>query len=389
MDRWDERLAAVIPKLRRHDDKARWEVTTPLGIEENFLVPKLIEHAVTNRLLTQLGVKTADPSTVIARLQDLHLRSPEQHRTALASHAWFIFNHRSAPSAQSFDLKVVTTDNSVVSASQAYMDHPIVSSPSLSGYLSRSIALFIHRDYDSYQCAVPAGRFLEWKNWLHHKMQVRITPRIYPYPEARLSDEFRLFLTSATTDNVLRLLTYMSDELCALPTSSDALKELRGIPVVTTDRVSRPLETTYIPRRSLTRLGNSDLPFLPIPDPESPRWEYLRKLGVSFEVNSGFYLKQLIRLSQRKDAEQYAEQDTKKMVSELYKQLDARFNDDGLADAIRYVFFRTCVGQELPHNDYRRSTGLHSKIGALYMCRLSPVGFRPPMPYGMVLVLCG
>lgn len=114
-----------------------------------------------------------------------------------------------------------------------------------------------------------------------------------------------------------------------------ARKELRELIVVTSTGDRRPLESTYLARRSLARFA--DLPFLPLENPDAHHWDFLSAFGVSSQVDCRFYLKQLITLSEKPPVITTEDDDddaTLEEAKDYYKQLEARFHDNDHAKSI-------------------------------------------------------
>lgn len=316
---WTSANAGVV-----YFDSTVADIPQDLGM---MLVKRLGPFSERRRLLEQLDVKEADYTEVAKQIHYLH-ESNSRSRSSrfLVSHAHFLFNHRYEIEF-SCSLYVLSKDGAVIAAKDAYMDHPAFSSPKLSSVLDSPTAHFLHPDYD----VQPNSAFshsTSWKDWLRDQLCVNVAPK---YNSFTLSVEFIEFLDSATTQEKLAYIKQYRDTIHGVIQYPSAAKFVRETQVTTSDGVERALCTTYLKRDVLERF--SDLPFLPISDPKDATWDVLTLLGVSCHVNFLFYLKELTRYSER--ATHGNPGSTLNMARDFYKQLEARFRDDGNETAIR------------------------------------------------------
>lgn len=287
------------------------------------------------RLLYSLGLREANASMVAEKIEHLHMHGSLQfHRATLPYHAQFIFKHRPSGTLRDFySLKVITRDNQILPASQVYMDDPKHASLPLSNCLALPDAHFLHADYESLPWATSDSHLQDWRDWLHQRLKIAIAPRIL---SSALSSELRTFLKSADTSQILAFFKEYGIDLVARTQQVPAArKELRELIVVTSTGDRRPLESTYLARRSLARFA--DLPFLPLDNPDAHHWDFLSAFGVSSQVDCGFYLKQLITLSEKPPVITTEDDDddvTLEEAKDYYKQLEARFHDNDHAKSI-------------------------------------------------------
>ncbi|KAF7795285.1 hypothetical protein EIP86_006439 [Pleurotus ostreatoroseus] len=314
-------------------------VSTDVPQDLNFKLVKTLNRRSSHyRLLQDLGVKDLDCLDVANKIMSLHrLPGAEIDVSALPAHAQYLFHNRVELSNCDFDgFKVVTRDGAVVAASSAYTDYHTYTSP-LSSYLG-SQTPFLHHGYSQLASVQSREERKKWDNWLRDVLQVHTTPG---FSEKGLSPEFRQFVLSGDTPRLLEFLKeYASDIMPRLRTYPLALQELSSAPVVTANGVRQPLHSTYIPREALVTADLKDLPFLPIQDPSSPAWDFLRDFNVSFKVDSSHYLKELIRLSELPlgSSIPIEADDIYCRAKDCYKQLEARFHTDNLADTILSAF---------------------------------------------------
>ena len=86
----------------------------------------------------------------------------------------------------------------------------------------------------------------------------------------------------------------------------------------------------YLRRGALARAGEVlELPYIPVDDPEDHGWDFLEQLGVATRMNASFFVNKLVHMQAR------GEKDNR-MVEDIYKQLDARFEEDEML--IKCVF---------------------------------------------------
>lgn len=108
----------------------------------NFRLVKLLDPRSNHyRLLQDLGIKDVNSLDVVNKILTLHYLHPDQlSPDALPSHAHYLFRNRTM--LAHYDLtcfRVLTRDNEIVYASEAYMDHHKFMSPSLSSCLSSTL----------------------------------------------------------------------------------------------------------------------------------------------------------------------------------------------------------------------------------------------------------
>lgn len=313
----------------------------------NFkLVKRLDPRSHHFRLLQDIGVKDVDCVDVAHKILTLHRSSFQPGMlspAALPSHAQYLFRHRAALADFDFaEFRVVTRLNKVMYAWEAYMDHHSFMRPSLSSCLNGRHAPFLHLSYVQMQANRP-GDFRSWESWLRNVLHVNVSPKL---DENGWCPAFRQFLLQGETTKLLLLLRQFSEDIMArLRVFPKACTMLQEAEVMTTLGTKYPLHKTYIPRGDLATAEFEHLPRLPIADPESSSWNFLAELGVSFGVDSGHYLKELVRLSERPidGPVPLAEDDTFRHAKECYKQLEARFVSENLSESVLLVSWFSAV----------------------------------------------
>ena len=302
-------------------DSAIADIPHDLGV---MIVKPLELRSARRALFESLGVKEANYNAIATCIHSLHqYNAYALNAQTLVSHARFLYNHRFEITI-SYSLRVLSADNKVLAAKDAYMDHPAYSSLKLSHILRSPRALFLHPDYHT-DATLPYFFSSLWYEWLRLTLKVQIVPK---YDRNGLSAEFGAFLASASTQDKLGFLWVYGEAIRGLLDLPAAMKALRETTVVTSDGLSHALCNTYLKREALERFD--DLPFLPVTDPRNAGWDFLLSLGVSSQVNGAFYLKELTRLAERE-----VDDTTLDTARGIYKQLDARFRDDGLQGDIR------------------------------------------------------
>lgn len=158
-----------------------------------------------------------------------------------------------------------------------------------------------------------------WQEWLQDSLGLHIHPRVLG---GRMSPEFKAMTQalSTSTPQLLGVLQnhwpYISEQL-----SAHGLNELSQITVACTDGTQHMLAGTALRRRSLTSLPHEALRFVEVLKADDRRWDFLQELGVMVEANAAAWLGVPEEL---RGADAPVRVDS---VMEVYKQLDARFNE--------------------------------------------------------------
>ncbi len=72
--------------------------------------------------------------------------------------------------------------------------------------------------------------------------------------------------------------------------------------VLGTDGAVYTLSDSYLPTKALQSLMGNGTPFVAVPEPDSPSWEFLSNLGVTVHADVPAYLKKLLQLSAADEA---------------------------------------------------------------------------------------
>jgi hypothetical protein len=175
-----------------------------------------------------------------------------------------------------------------------------------------SPARFLHPEY----LREDGGESKEnWESWLRSGLGVNVYPRLV---RGRLSPEFEALVGTVDTRQLLIILKetwpHWRENI-----STAGISSLSEMVVSCEDGKKHSLRTTYLRRGQLTKY--SDLPLLPVDDPTNPDWDFVRRFNVTVQVDGTFFLGRLIHL---KDVQSLDEG----VISDTYKQLEARFDDD-------------------------------------------------------------
>lgn len=261
-----------------------------------------------------LGVRKAIPQHVAQKILKLHRsHNPPKSLQSLISHAIFMFNHRrSTGNLSAIRLRVMDEEGLVAESQEVYADiRSERQTIRMCGTL-RPPARFLHREY---LCQDGGESKAGWESWLLDDLGVNLFPRLI---EGQLSPEFEALVETIETRQLLTILkeTWPHWSICI---SEAAKLQLSEFVVDCEDGSKRSLKNAYLKRGPLAKYP--DLPFLPIDEPISPDWDFLRLLKVTLQMDGTFFLGRLIDLKdvQSEDGE---------AIYEIYLQLQARFDDD-------------------------------------------------------------
>ncbi|TCD66329.1 hypothetical protein EIP91_001478 [Steccherinum ochraceum] len=308
-----------------HFNPSSADIPLDLGV---YFVRPLPPQSFRYKLFQSLGITEADPRGIAGRILEIHSKADAHiQRTSLLAHVRYLFDHRldlEAILSVDLELWVGATGDTVVRSTELYMNHPRYPSEfSLSQFFN---APFIAVEYMTLY-PMDSRDFKQWSNWLQDKLGIQTTPRVI---DGGLSSEFSSILKTVETAKLLRFLrVYWGDVRERVLNSPDALAELRSTTVTCTNGTTERLEATFLATSKLAKFN--DLLFLPIVDPDDPSWEFLEHLGVSLKLDGMYSLKRLIRLSETPHAK-------RSDVTDLYKQLEARFDEGDNTKAIRDAF---------------------------------------------------
>ncbi|KAJ7032739.1 hypothetical protein C8F04DRAFT_645308 [Mycena alexandri] len=328
---WHEAVATQLRSLGgQHRDRIRSLPLVPLqdGSWAPLRSGDLLFSSDVIDVPDDLGLRlvAADPAVVSRKILHLHRSSLPSTSTAL-SHAHFLFAHRDQQgylNLRPLPLRVLSGDGNLAKASDLYMDDGDPAIMPLSQIIS-SPSYFIHQDY-LYPPALSSGNY--WRTWLTDVLGVNLSPRVI---EGQVSLEFLQFLTNpdSGSNQILRALRDYWPKLRVRMSAANVRALGEKIPIACQDGTSYRLSATALRRTPLKTF--SHLHFLLLDNPDHNSWNFLEELGVTVRPNAGLYLKWLRRLSRTNS-------DDARVITEIYKQLSARFNEDDNASAIKAAF---------------------------------------------------
>ncbi|KAJ7125259.1 hypothetical protein C8R44DRAFT_980460 [Mycena epipterygia] len=296
------------------------DIPRDLGVR---LLERLDRSSSRFLLFAQLGVENADSAAISQKIMDVHGGTGYPSPSHVLNHAHFLFAHRDYNYLDQSDLRrlqVLNQDGILAKATNLYMDHEEHGLMPLSEIIS-SRSLLLHDSYSSPPRNVAVAI---WKAWLKDVLHVNVSPRVI---RGQFSFEFRDFLTHSDTEKILRALGDYWPRIGVAVAEAKTFAD--KISVICQDGTSCALSGTALSRGPLQTF--SHLKFLPVDDPESERWNFLVHFGVTLRPDGLLYLKWLRRLSQEKS-------DDIQVITFIYKQLEARFDEDKNAVEIRNAF---------------------------------------------------
>lgn len=226
------------------------------------------------------------------------------------------------------DLWVVTEENTVKRASDTYMQS---SKPNSAQTILKNCSTpfnFLHREYHR----APATESSEWNRWLRDNLLVAEYPRlVITWPKVTLAQDLRV-LRKEDPIKLLLLLRDRWEGYCGYFTvsessnllSDDDKTNLRNtvaaIKVPCTGGQYRPLSQTTLPDSNIIASTIDAIDFMHIPEPEDPRWHFLRTFGVVTNVGTDQFIQYLRQMR--------CTTVSLKRVTQVYQQLHALVGDN-------------------------------------------------------------
>ena len=262
---------------------------------------------IAKKILTVLG-----PRSVAARI----------------AHARFFFDYRRETGMPpAMRLRLVDERGESAQGNELYLDLPGANGAlSLRDALSPS-ARFLHPDYLSAFPEVTADHETDddeaddahedmrtaWLDWLRDYVGLNVVPRVF---SGHITTEFLDHAPALEGRELLTSLRAWWPRLHPL-LNDEGAKALGAISIA-----GRRLDTLYLRRGALARVNIAlELPSVPVDDPEDRAWDFLEHLGVATRMNASFFVNKLVHMQGRGEKDY-------KIVDDIYKQLDARFDED-------------------------------------------------------------
>ena len=295
-------------------------VSIPDDLGLQSIAPDITAFSQRYRLFAILGVTLPNPATIA---QKILLAGGPRTVSDRVAHACFFFEHRAVsnmpPAAR---LRLADERGEGAQADELYLDLPGEDGTlALRDALSPHEARFLHPDYLS----LYEEDEKTWVSWLRDTVGVNVVPRVI---NGHLAPEFLDRAPElAGPELLLSLRAWWHHPRFALANqlTQAGARALGEVPIA-----GRRLDRLYLRRGALARADhNLELPFVPVQDPEDRRWDFLEKLGVAICLNAQFWLNKLVYMQGRGEKDWEA-------VAEIYRQLDARFDED--EKLIRCVF---------------------------------------------------
>jgi hypothetical protein len=355
---WHESVAACVLRLRTHVERGirpevsmlrilplcngSWAlassaskfifagVSIPDGLGLQSIAPDIPDPSARYKLFDRLGVTKANPAAIATKI--LLTSDPVTIVNRVAYARFFFEHHRVLNMPPTAQLQLVDERGEGAQGYEVYLDLPEEDGAlALRDALSPLEARFLHPDYLSAYPEEATGNDTdeneervdtrsEWVAWLRDFMGVQVVPRVL---NGHITSDFLNRTPELAANELLASLRTWWPRLSNQLTQVGA-RALGEIPIA-----GRRLDGLYLRRVALARADPGfELPFIPVDDPEDRRWDFLELLGVAIRLNAQFFLNKLIHMQGQ------GEKDSK-AVEDIYKQLDARFDED--EELIRYV----------------------------------------------------
>jgi hypothetical protein len=259
---------------------------------------------IAKKILTVLG-----PRSVAARI----------------AHARFFFDHRrehGMPHGKR--LRLADERGEAAQGDELYLDLPEADGTLLLRDALSPAACFLHpdylsgypestADYETDEDEVFEDTRSEWLNWLRDHVGLNVVPRVL---NGHITSEF---LDRAPALEGRKLLASLR---AWWPRLEPQLTDVGARALGAISIAGRRLDTLYLRRGALARVDVAlELPSIPVDDPEDRAWDFLELLGVVTRMNASFFVNKLLHMQARGEKNY-------KTVDGIYKQLDARFDED-------------------------------------------------------------
>ena len=309
------------------------DVNIPDDLGLQSIAPGIRPFSPRYQLFIYLGVMPPNPVPIAKKI--LTVLGPRSVAARIA-HARFFFDYRRETGMPpAMRLRLVDERGESAQGNELYLDLPGANGAlSLRDALSPS-ARFLHPDYLSAFPEVTADHETDddeaddahedmrtaWLDWLRDYVGLNVVPRVF---SGHITTEFLDHAPALEGRELLTSLRAWWPRLHPL-LNDEGAKALGAISIA-----GRRLDTLYLRRGALARVNIAlELPSVPVDDPEDRAWDFLEHLGVATRMNASFFVNKLVHMQGRGEKDY-------KTVDDIYKQLDARFDED--ETFIKYVF---------------------------------------------------
>ena len=302
-------------------------VSIPDGLDLQSIAPGIPMFSSRYNLFARFGVLQPNPVTIANKI--LSAGGPRNVGDRVA-HARFFFVHRTVPNMPlAARLRLVDESGKDAQGDELYLDLPGEDGTlALRDALSPYVARFLHPDYlwaypeeatDDKSDDEGTDTRSEWIDWLRDYVGVSVVPRVL---NGHLTSDFLDRAPELAGHELLASLRAWWPRL-SIRLSEVGKRALGAVPIE-----GRQLDRLYLRRGALARADQGlELPFVPVDNPDDHGWDFLEQLGVATRLNALFFVNKLIHMQGQGEKDSEA-------VAEIYKQLDARFDED--EELIRY-----------------------------------------------------
>ncbi|KAK2731451.1 hypothetical protein FQN57_003372, partial [Myotisia sp. PD_48] len=339
-------------------DQGDFLVPTDLGL---LLVDQSsIVNTKRRKLFVSLGVRRCDSQDVIRRIINRYYTPFGVSLVDSVSHIHYLY--QVLPEDEGLDAKIFLMDQNKtwiyskfvtlglrITVDDIYFeDNDTYGMKEISrAFLptTEPVVHFLNSSYLSTEFSDAPGHRRSWKDWLASAARVRRVPRLKAPRTDSLSTVFQS-ISKMCPDKLLGILRTYWSSYGASEKTPVVLEALRDAPVCCENASLKPIQSTYLPLKTLKDKCADldvidDMPFARLPtewpSDDTLGWRFLDELGVGMEANLSFYLDVLRCVVKKTDQSGLTEH----RKSSLFKIYDAIYDccrPEEDADTIRNVF---------------------------------------------------